>query len=156
MKKKYIKIILFVLSLIIFDQIIKYIVVNNMTINSSITIISNFLSIKYVTNNGAAFGIFSSNNPFILIIISIVLIYYLIKELKNNIQNNMHVTSLCLIISGALGNIIDRCSLGYVVDYVSFTLFKRDMAIFNFADMCITFGVILLLIILIKESKCKK
>lgn len=58
-----------------------------------------------------------------------------------------------LIVSGALGNLIDRIFRGYVIDFISFTLFNREMAIFNIADTLITFGIIMYIWILFMEGK---
>ena len=74
-------------------------------------------------------------------------------SIKKNINNKVISISLSLIISGALGNLIDRIFRGYVVDFISFTIFDKEMAIFNVADTFITFGVVLLLIYLFKEGK---
>ena len=73
--------------------------------------------------------------------------------MKKNINNNLSLLSFSLILSGALGNLIDRVVRGYVVDYISFTLFNREMSVFNLADTYITIGVILLIYIVIKEGK---
>ena len=76
------------------------------------------------------------------------MIYELLKT-----KNKLNLIACSLIISGSLGNLIDRVFRGYVIDFISFTLFKREMAIFNVADICITFGVILYIIIILKEGK---
>ena len=77
-------------------------------------------------------------------------------ELKKNINNKIFVISLSLIISGALGNLIDRIFRGYVVDFISFTLFNKEMAIFNIADIFITIGVTILLVRIFKEGKYER
>ena len=63
---------------------------------------------------------------------------------------------MSLIISGALGNLIDRVFRGYVVDFISFILFNKEMAIFNVADAFITIGVVILLIYIFKEGKYER
>ena len=84
------------------------------------------------------------------------LIFYIVKEIKKNIDNNLSLLSFSLILGGAVGNLIDRIFRGYVVDFISFTLFKREMSIFNVADMYITIGVILLIYIVLKEGKYER
>ena len=96
------------------------------------------------------------NSTFILILITILLLIYLIIELKKNINNDFISLSLSLIISGALGNLIDRVFRGYVVDFISFILFNKEMAIFNVADAFITIGVVILLIYIFKEGKYER
>ena len=96
------------------------------------------------------------NSTFILILITILLLIYLIIELKKNFNNDFISLSLSLIISGALGNLIDRVFRGYVVDFISFILFNKEMAIFNVADAFITIGVVILLIYIFKEGKYER
>lgn len=152
MKKKSLFILIVILILTIIDQIIKYLVVSNISIGSEKIIIDNFLKFIYIRNTGAAFGILSGNIIF-LIFITVLLIFYIVNEMKKNINNNLSLLSFSLILSGALGNLIDRVVRGYVVDYISFTLFNREMSVFNLADTYITIGVILLIYIVIKEGK---
>ena len=152
MKKKSLFILIVILILTIIDQIIKYLVVSNISIGSEKIIIDNFLKFIYIRNTGAAFGILSGNIIF-LIFITVLLIFYIVNEMKKNINNNLSLLSFSLILSGALGNLIDRVVRGYVVDYIAFTLFNREMSVFNLADTYITIGVILLIYIVIKEGK---
>ena len=152
MKKKSLFIVIVILILTIIDQIIKYLVVSNISIGSEKIIIDNFLKFIYIRNTGAAFGILSGNIIF-LIFITVLLIFYIVNEMKKNINNNLSLLSFSLILSGALGNLIDRVVRGYVVDYISFTLFNREMSVFNLADTYITIGVVLLIYIVIKEGK---
>ncbi len=146
MKKR--NIIIFSIILIFIDQIIKYLVHNY--IISDIVIINNFFSITNLSNYGAAFGILS-NNIYFLIFISLILIYFIISEIKKN-NNKGYIISLLMILGGALGNLIDRIFRGYVVDYLSFELFSISFPVFNFADMLITFGTIYLIYMIIKEK----
>ena len=149
MKKEKKYIFLFMIFLIIIDIISKLIVVNILKDNTFV-IIKNFLKFTYVKNIGAAFGILSGNTVF-LIIISLLFIYYIYKEMKDSTNNKLTIFSYLLILSGAIGNLIDRIFRGFVVDFISFRLFGREMAVFNLADSYITIGVILLLITLLKE-----
>lgn len=146
MKKR--NIIIFSIILIFIDQIIKYLVHNY--IISDIVIINNFFSITNLSNYGAAFGILS-NNIYFLIFISLILVYFIISEIKKN-NNKGYIISLLMILGGALGNLIDRIFRGYVVDYLSFELFSISFPVFNFADMLITFGTIYLIYMIIKEK----
>ena len=127
MNKENIKSIISVIILIIIDQIIKFFIAKYYI--NDIIIINNFLKLTYLTNTGAALGILS-NNMIFLIIISILLIWYVLKEIIKS-SNKLNKVSLLLILSGALGNLIDRIFRGYVIDYISFTLLNREMPIFN-------------------------
>lgn len=153
MRKNY-KLIILVILLVIVDQFIKYIVINNISNGSDIVVISNFLKFTFLTNTGGALGILSGN-ILMLTLISIMLIWYIVKEINKN-ENILYVYALTLVLSGALGNLYDRLFRGYVVDYISFTLFKNEMPVFNFADILITFGIIFLIYIVVKDGSNDK
>lgn len=149
MKKKYIKFILLSFILIIIDQIVKYFMSNIEYIN----IINNFLKFDYIENDGAAFGILGGNTLVIILITLLVLVYLIIELIKNN--SKLQIFSSLLIISGAIGNLIDRIYFKYVRDFISFRIFNKDMAIFNLADIYITLGVIIYIYIILRESSGK-
>lgn len=126
--------------LITIDQLIKYLVINNLSLGSSISIINNFFYMTYIRNTGIAFGLFQNNNIFMIIVISIIVILLLFFYKK---EKNKHFTlsiAIMLIISGALGNLIDRIFRGYIVDYLNF----RFWPAFNLADSLVVIGSILL------------
>lgn len=132
-----------IIILLFLDQLIKYLIVKNMYIGQEITIIKNFLNITYVTNNGAAFNILSGNTIF-LIALAIIVIIYIIKNIKNLEKKERIIYEI--LISGILGNLIDRIFREYVIDYIAFKIFGIEMAIFNLADTYIVCSCILLLI----------
>lgn len=132
-----------IIILLFLDQLIKYLIVKNMYIGEEITIIKNFLNITYVTNNGAAFNILSGNTIF-LIALAIIVIIYIIKNYKNFEKKERIIYEI--LISGILGNLIDRIFRGHVIDYIAFKIFGIEMAIFNLADTYIVCSCILLLI----------
>lgn len=147
--------ILFCLALIGFDQFIKYIVIEYLKPVEYFDVIENVLRLRYVENTGAVFGSFATHTLFLTIFSVILLgivIYYLISN-----RNQSKLVNFCLIlmISGGVGNIIDRIRLHYVVDYIE-PLFI-DFAVFNFADCLITVGafslIIYLIVDLIKDIK---
>lgn len=141
----YLMIILFV----IFDQIVKYLVVNCLYLGENIEIIKNFFSITYVENDGAAFSILSGSRIF-FILLGIGACLYIIKCSKNK----QKIEQFCyyLLISGILGNLIDRVINGYVIDYLDFYVFGYNFPVFNFADICITVGAAMLLVIEVLEN----
>lgn len=132
-----------IIILLFLDQLIKYLIVKNMYIGEEITVIKNFLNITYVTNNGAAFNILSGNTIF-LIALAIIVIIYIIKNYKNFEKKGRIIYEI--LISGILGNLIDRIFRGHVIDYIAFKIFGIEMAIFNLADTYIVCSCILLLI----------
>ena len=143
--------ILIIILFLFIDQLIKLLVVSNMYVRQSITIISDFFKITYVTNDGAAFNLFSGNIIF-LIIIAILVVFYIIKNIKTLEKKEKYIYSI--LIAGILGNLIDRIFRGFVIDYIDFRIFGYDMAIFNFADICIVCSCILL--VLMEVFKWKK
>ena len=129
------------LIIIIVDQLTKFLV-----INKNIEIIPDFLNITYTRNTGAAFGIGTLNIITILsILILIAIIVFIIKENKKI----THFIPYVLIISGTIGNLIDRIFRGYVIDFIDINLFNFPN--FNIADICITTGILVVVLILIKK-----
>ena len=153
MKKKYLYIVLFIVGLVLIDQVSKLLVVNYLS--DKIVLINNFFSLDYVKNTGAAFGFFSGN-IFFLVLITLALVIYLIYELKQNIDKKFNLLFIILIISGAIGNLIDRVFRGFVVDFISFILFNSQMPVFNIADIFVTCGVAGLIFVIFKEEKVWK
>ena len=149
---KIILIIIIVLLLVIIDQTIK-INVYKKIYKSSVSVIDGCINLTYVENTGGAFGI-GSNKTIFFIIVTVIIIGILIKVLllkKDDIGINL-IIAFSLIISGALGNLIDRFTRGFVIDYIDINpLFKYPM--FNFADICIVIGIILLTFDLIKNRE---
>ena len=154
MKKKTIIIIISGILLILFDLFTKYLITKYFNVNEGIVLINNFLKFVYIRNTGAAFGMLS-NNTILLILVTIVLLFYLVKEILNS-KANINLFAYTLIISGAIGNLIDRVFRKYVVDFISFKLFGHEMAIFNIADIYITFGIIILIYCIIKEGRSER
>ncbi len=132
-----------IIILLFLDQLIKYLITQNMYIGEEITIIKNFLNISYITNDGAAFNILSGNT-ILLIILAIFVIIYIIKNKKK--QEKQEKIMYEILIAGILGNLIDRIIRGSVVDYIAFKIFNIDMAVFNLADTYIVCSCIILLI----------
>ena len=145
--------ILFILIFVVIDQIIKSTVVNNIALNQVIVLIRNFFNLTYVRNFGAGFSILQNATVFlslISIVACVVLFYYLIKTDKKDLVSKI---SYLLIISGAIGNLIDRLKLGYVIDFLDFKIFGYDFPVFNIADCYITIGCFILIIKVLLESK---
>ncbi len=140
------------------DQLIKLLVVEYLKPILFVDIIDGVLRFQYVENTGAIFGSFSSHT-IVLTIVSIILLAVVIfivatKKTKSRVIDFF----LLLMVSGGIGNIIDRIRLGYVVDFIE-PLFV-DFAVFNFADCLITVGafslMIYLIVDLIKDAKNNK
>ena len=150
--------VLLCLLLIGGDQFIKYLVVEYLKPIEYINVIDGFLRFRYVENTGAVFGSFATHTV-LLTILSIILLVFTIYFLVTN-KSKSKLVNFCLLlmISGGIGNIIDRIRLKYVVDYIE-PLFV-EFAVFNFADCLITVGafalIIYLIVDLIKDIKKEK
>lgn len=150
--------ILLCVGLVGIDQIIKLLVINHLKPIQYIDVIDGILRFRYVENTGAIFGSFSTHTV-VLTVFSIILLGFTIFFLITN-KNKNKLVNLCLLfmISGGIGNIIDRIRLHYVVDYIE-PLFV-NFAVFNFADCLITVGAFALIFYLIydliKDTKKSK
>ncbi len=137
------------------DQIIKYWAVGTLKDNGSREFLKigdiDIMHLTYLENDGAVFGSFSGMRWLLVTVTALLMIfciYYMIKHRNEKIL----VVCFTLIVSGGLGNIIDRIFRGgIVVDYLDLQLF--DFAIFNFADCCVTIGATLLLVYIIFFDK---
>ena len=145
MKIKY-----FILGLVvvILDRITKLLV-----INKSFNVIPGVLELTYTENRGIAFGMANSNMSMIIMVslaIIIGMLIYVVSE-RERISN---LSPYILVISGGIGNLIDRLVRGNVVDFINFKIFNFPS--FNVADICVVIGIIWIIIgALIKISKEK-
>jgi signal peptidase II len=135
-KKREIIIVLLVLAL---DQLTKLIVNANLTLQGSIPLIKGVFSLTLIHNRGAAFGIFK-NQLYFFIFISVIAVALIYSMLKNNKSGKLYSLSLSLVLGGALGNLLDRVFLGYVIDFLDFHIWP----VFNIADSAITCGTLIL------------
>ena len=136
--------------LIVLDQLVKAYVVQNIALGEVKTWIPNLVSLTYLQNRGAAFSMLQDQQWFFAVITLVVMagaVWYLHKHIEDSLWT---VFGLILIISGGLGNFIDRFSQGFVVDM--FHLEFVNFAIFNVADSYLTVGVIVLMIAMLKEE----
>lgn len=145
--------------LVVLDHITKYIALTQLKPIGSKTVISGFFDFTYVENRGAAFGMLSGQRWFFVlltIVVSAVIVYAFIKMPKNKEYVWLR-TALILVLSGAVGNMIDRIIRGYVVDFLEITLIRWP--VFNLADIYVVAGTALLLYLaffVIKEEPKKE
>lgn len=141
----------FIAIFILIDQIIKFLSLTFLKPVHSFQIIKNFFYLTYVENRGAAFGIFSGAR-YLFIIFTIFITIFLFKFLLFNSHTLFTKISLIFIISGAIGNLIDRIFRGFVVDMFDFIFFGYNFAVFNFADILVVFGTFLLSIKILQHK----
>ena len=131
--------------LLIVDQSTKAIIVNRFDLYESIPIIP-FFNLTFVVNYGFAFGFLNSpslNQIIVSIVILSIIIYFLYLVIKT--QDHIFKMCLVLILSGAIGNFIDRIFRGYVVDFIDIYVFNYHWPAFNIADSCISVGFVILI-----------
>lgn len=136
-------------SVLFLDRLTKFIITKKIALHQSIPVIKNFFHLTLVHNRGAAFGILK-DRAYLFIFTSIAAVILISLELNKHKRTSLYTVSLCLILSGAIGNLIDRLFLGYVIDFLDF----RVWPVFNIADSAITTGAVLLgYSILFKKAK---
>lgn len=150
-------------TLIIVDQLSKGAIQTSLHYGQSIPVIDGFFSIAYVKNTGAAFGFGAGAHEIFRIVMFLALpvifcgwiFYMLIKTLKGAFYLSL---AYALILAGAIGNLIDRFSLGYVVDFLLFywKTEENHFPAFNVADSCITVAAGLLIIDFFVQQKAAK
>lgn len=113
-----------------------------------VEILGSVLALHYAENTGAAFGIFSGLGRFLTPIALLVTAVLLISIGRMVRPSPLAVIGTGLLIGGAAGNLIDRLRLGYVVDFISVSIWPK----FNIADSAITVGIALLAVPLLRES----
>ena len=130
------------------DQLSKLYVANHFVTGHSVPVIENVFHLTYHENDGAAFSMLSGKIEFLtiasIIIVLGISVYIYIKRPTHNLE----IMSFTLIISGAIGNLIDRIARGAVVDFLDFTLI--NFPVFNFADCFVCIGGVLFFIYVMK------
>ncbi len=136
------------LLIIFIDQISKQAIDNSFLLNESLHLFSN-LFITKVYNTGASWSMFSGmlNILIVISLLSFVCFIYFQDSFKINIRN---IIAFGLIYGGLFGNLIDRIDRGYVIDFIHLKINTWDFPIFNFADISLVIGFILLIIALWK------
>jgi len=162
-KRKYIILGLLTAIVIVSDQITKLMVLERFRLGESIPIIRDIFSFTYVRNTGAAFGILANADPafripfFVIVpIVALGAIAYIFRKIPN--EDVKLSVALSLVIGGAIGNLIDRVRLGYVVDFIDFHWkYQYHFPAFNIADSAICIGVgILMLDLLMNDDPQSK
>ncbi len=138
------------------DMVVKYLAVNFLQPLGSVSLIDGVFSLTYLENRGAAFGILQNKQYFFIAFTAVVLILIIVYLAVKRPKSIFMWVSLALVCGGALGNLIDRVRLGYVVDLFYFE--PINFPVFNVADICVCVGAALavILILLDKENGNKK
>lgn len=139
------------------DQLIKLLVVNYVKPFGQVELIEGFFSLYYAENTGSAFSMFADKpwGIYFLSGVSVVLgiLIFILMIVASRKDMKLIAFAFCLLSSGAVGNLIDRVRLRYVVDFLRFDFGEYTFPIFNFADICAVLGTILLICIIIFDAK---
>ncbi len=141
------------------DQVVKYIVATNMQLYQTIDFIDGFLDFTFIYNDGGAWGILGGNRWLLLGSTAVIMTVLIIMLIKDRLKSKLFFWAACLVISGGLGNMIDRIfRSGKVVDFIHATFI--DFPIFNIADCAVVIGAGLLILYfvldIIKDEKQRK
>ncbi|HKM33267.1 MAG TPA: signal peptidase II [Lachnospiraceae bacterium] len=139
----YIFLLMMVLA-IAFDQVTKILVLQNLRGKEAVSIIDGVLELQFFSNTGIAWSMLEGQILFILFtgIILLAAVLFCVIKLPN--QKKFHIIYILtgILSGGAIGNMIDRIRLGYVVDFIYFSII--NFPIFNVADMCIVISIIII------------
>ncbi|MDQ6693204.1 MAG: signal peptidase II [Chloroflexota bacterium] len=140
------------LLVIVLDQLSKAWVVANVSLREARPVIQGFARLRYTQNSGAAFGFFQGWTGALSIAAVAVVIAIFVSASRSGSNSRLTTLALGLVVGGALGNLVDRIRLGYVVDFfevygpqVRLNNTVYTFPVFNLADSAITVGVLLLL-----------
>lgn len=158
MLNKYSIFFLTVIGIVLLDQATKAFIHGTMPLHSSRVVIDGLLSITYVRNPGAAFGFLAQASPFFravfFVLVTLVaigmILYYLVKS---GADQPVMVFALSLILSGALGNLIDRLRFGEVIDFIDVYWRSHHWPAFNVADSAISIGAMIMILEMVRHRK---
>ena len=144
------KVVLFVLGILFLDQGTKLYIERTLAIGESVPVIKGVLYVTHIQNPGAAFGLMANQTIF-FVVITLLVILAIIHFYRHLPRRHFFLQlGLALGLAGALGNLIDRLRLGYVVDLIDFRILPT---IFNVADTAIVLGVGILLLALWRKTE---
>ncbi|MFA5840607.1 MAG: signal peptidase II [Candidatus Margulisiibacteriota bacterium] len=131
------------------DHFLKNMVQHAMQVGQSIPVLDGIVKLTYVRNTGAAFSLFTGYSAYLVVIgvlATAVILYFHFKVPRRHIYSQI---ALAFILGGSIGNLFDRISLGFVVDYIDFGFWP----VFNLADIMINVGVIMIAAHILTEDK---
>lgn len=144
---------LIAIFVIIFDQLIKYWCVMNLPFQQSQVFIPNFINFTYLHNYGAGWGMMQGRTLFFIFITMFVVGYLCYLIYKHQNDSLIVRCTYGLLLGGAVGNLIDRVRLGYVIDMIQLDFIK--FPVFNIADAALTLGCIALILIIFTDKEGK-
>jgi signal peptidase II len=140
-------------AVLVLDQLTKWLVSTRLTLGEPVPVLGDVVRLTLVHKRGAAFGLFpGSRLPFIIVsLLAIAVVLYLFQ--RDAYRSALSRVLLGGILGGALGNLIDRARLGFVVDFIEVGVGSLKWPVFNVADSAVTLGVIILAWILTRPGR---
>jgi signal peptidase II len=158
MKRKYWVLLIFFFGILLLDQWTKSLIIQKLLLYQKIEVIQGFFNIIHVRNTGGAFGIFGGEKggfgSILFVVVSLMaigVIIFLFIRIKE--EEKTLALSFSLILSGAIGNLIDRLRYGEVIDFLDFYLSSTHWPAFNIADSAICIGIGLMALELLKHDQ---
>jgi len=160
MKRKYWVLFIFLFGVLLLDQLTKSMIVQKLFLYEKVEVIRGFFNIIHVRNTGGAFGIFGGEKgglgSVLFVVVSLLaigaIVYLFVKAREDE---KVLAFSFTLILSGALGNLIDRIRYGEVIDFIDFHVSTYHWPAFNIADSAICIGIGLMALELLAKDKKK-
>ncbi|WP_291513527.1 signal peptidase II [Abyssibacter sp.] len=140
-------------AIILLDQVTKQLVFRSLLKYERIELLP-ILNLTHLHNTGAAFSMFAEFPPWVFIVLGVAVSVWILWWLRNHPRDeHLLAVALCLVLGGALGNVIDRAARGYVVDFIDFHWQTWHYPAFNVADIAITLGALMLVLDMLLSSR---
>lgn len=149
-KKKHISCSIMIFLIVAFDQVTKYLVSKNLSSGKIINFIPNFIQFRYAENTGMAFSLLSGARWVFIALTLAVCVGVMWYIFSNRAKSLWLYWSLGVVVSGGIGNLIDRTRFGFVVDFIEPTF--MNFAVFNIADCAVTCGAVVLVAYLFLDA----
>ncbi len=144
--------------LVVIDQLSKLYITNHYAIGQIKELITiaghKIISITHVRNSGAAWSILQGSTVFLVVLPILLIVALIVLMAMGKVRSKLEYVSLALIIAGGVGNLIDRIRLHEVVDFIKWEVFQ--FPVFNFADICVVCGAIMLCVYFVFFDKSDK
>lgn len=141
-------------GLVVIDQLLKIWALHSLRPIGTYPIIEEILHLTYVENRGAAFGMMSGQQWLLIWVTAAVLLLIVLMMITGKVKDLFPLFTLSVILGGGVGNLIDRVYRGFVVDYIHLKVI--NFAVFNFADICVTCGTVVLMVWILFFMKDEK
>jgi signal peptidase II len=134
-------VVLIIVGIVCLDQATKFAVVSHFGLGDYVSVINGFFDFRYVRNTGAAWGIFSGQGTFLILLSVVMLGVIFVCRRQFLYDTKLHRVAGGLMTAGIVGNLIDRLKWGFVIDFLDFYAGDKHFPAFNVADSAICVGV---------------